>query len=49
MNGMQITCKLIRKPVLILHSLPGPSMEQQDGALTHTLTNSGQRIIATRP
>lgn len=47
-NGMQITCKLICKQVLILQRLPRPSTEQQGGTLTQTLANSSHRIIATR-
>lgn len=34
---------------LIWHGLPRHFMEEQDSTLTQTLTNSGQRIIATCP
>lgn len=34
---------------LVLHGLRRPSQEQQGGTRTHTLTNSGQRVMATRP
>lgn len=49
MNGMQNTCTLICRLVLILHGLLRPSLEQQDGTLTQTLTNSGQGVTAHTP